>query len=75
MPLTHGGHVGFQVENALAAAAAAWVLGVPCEVILAGLESFVADLERAPARFNLLEFNGATVVLDYGHNISSLGLA
>jgi UDP-N-acetylmuramyl tripeptide synthase len=72
VPLTHGGHVGFQVENALAAAAAAWVLGVPCEVILAGLESFVADLERAPARFNLLEFNGATVVVDYGHNTSSL---
>jgi len=72
VPLTHGGHIGFQVENALAAAAAAWVLGVPCEVILAGLESFVADLERAPARFNLLDFNGATVVMDYGHNISSL---
>jgi cyanophycin synthetase len=72
VPLTHGGHVGFQVENALAAAAAAWVLGVPCEVILAGLESFVADLERAPARFNVLDFNGATVVMDYGHNTSSL---
>jgi len=72
VPLTHGGYVGFQVENALAAAAATWVLGVPCEVILAGLETFAADLERAPARFNLLDFNGATVVLDYGHNVSSL---
>jgi UDP-N-acetylmuramyl tripeptide synthase len=72
VPLTHGGHVGFQVENALAAAAAAWVLGVRCEVILAGLESFVADLDRAPARFNMLEFNNATVVMDYGHNTSSL---
>ncbi len=72
VPLTHGGYVGFQVENALAAAAAAWVLGVPCEVILAGLESFVADLDRAPARFNLLEYNNATVVMDYGHNTSSL---
>jgi cyanophycin synthetase len=72
VPLTHGGHVGFQVENALAAAAAAWVLGVPCEVILAGLESFVADLDRAPARFNLLEFNGALMVMDYGHNTSAL---
>ena len=46
VPLTHGGHIGFQVENALAAAAAAWVLGVPCEVILAGLETFAADLEQ-----------------------------
>jgi cyanophycin synthetase len=72
VPLTHGGHIGFQVENALAAAAAAWVLGVPCEVILAGLEAFVSDLERTPARFNLLDFNGATVVMDYGHNTSSL---
>ena len=72
VPLTHGGYVGFQVENALAAAAAAWVLGVRCEVILAGLESFVADVDHAPARFNLFDFNGATVVMDYGHNTSSL---
>ncbi len=72
VPLTHGGLVGFQVENALAAAAAAWVLGVPCEVILTGLESFVADLDLAPARFNVLEFNDATVIMDYGHNTSSL---
>jgi UDP-N-acetylmuramyl tripeptide synthase len=72
VPMTHGGYVAFQVENALAAAAAAWVLGVPCEVILTGLESFVADLDRAPGRFNLLEFNDATVVIDYGHNTSSL---
>jgi cyanophycin synthetase len=72
VPLTHGGLVGFQVENALAAAAAAWVLGVPCEVILAGLETFVADLELAPARFNLLQYHDATVVFDYGHNTSSL---
>jgi cyanophycin synthetase len=72
VPLTHGGLVRFQVENALAAAAAAWNLGVPCEVIRVGLETFVSDLESAPGRFNLLEVRGATVVLDYGHNPSSL---
>ncbi len=72
VPLTHGGLVGFQVENALAAAAAAWSLGVPCEVIRVGLETFVSSLECTPARFNLLEVRGATVVLDYGHNCSSL---
>jgi UDP-N-acetylmuramyl tripeptide synthase len=72
VPMTHSGYVGFQVENALAAAAAVWVLGVPCEVILSGLESFVADFEHTPARFNLFDFNGATVILDYGHNTSSL---
>jgi cyanophycin synthetase len=72
VPLTHGGWVGFQVENALAAAAAAWCLGVPLEHVRAGLETFAADLDRAPARFNVLEVNGAAVVMDYGHNVSSL---
>lgn len=72
VPLTHGGRIGFQVENALAAAAAAWSLGIPCEVIRVGLESFAADLDQAPGRFNLLEVNGAAVIMDYGHNVSSL---
>jgi cyanophycin synthetase len=72
VPLTHAGRVSFQVENVLAAAAAAWSLGVPCEVIRVGLESFTPNLDGTPARFNLLECRGATVVLDYGHNVSSL---
>jgi cyanophycin synthetase len=29
-------------------------------------------LDGSPARFNLLEVNGATVVVDYGHNTSAL---
>jgi cyanophycin synthetase len=72
VPLTHGGLVAFQVENALAAAAAAWSLGIPCEAIRVGLETFSSRVDRTPARFNLLSVNGATVVLDYGHNTSSL---
>jgi cyanophycin synthetase len=72
VPLTHGGKIGFQVENALSAAAAAWGLGLPTEAIRAGLETFGADLEYVPGRFNLLEVKGAAVVVDYGHNPSSL---
>jgi cyanophycin synthetase len=72
VPFTLGGRIGFQVENALAAAGAAWALGLPHEAIRAGLESFVADLDGAPARFNVVELDGATVILDYGHNPSSL---
>jgi cyanophycin synthetase len=53
VPMTHGGQVGFQVENALAAAAAAWLLGVPCEAIRTGLSSFVADEKQAAGRFNV----------------------
>ncbi|MGL6096025.1 MAG: cyanophycin synthetase family protein, partial [Fimbriiglobus sp.] len=72
VPLTHGGLVGFQVENVLAAAAAAWFLGVPLDAIRRGLETFSSSLELVPARFNLLEIRGATVVGDYGHNTSAL---
>lgn len=72
VPLTLGGNVRFQVENALAAVAAAWSLGLPVEQIVAPASSFVADIEHVPGRFNVLKVNGATMILDYGHNASSL---
>jgi cyanophycin synthetase len=72
VPLTHQGRIGFQVENALASAAAAWALGMSRETIRAGLESFSGDLDKVPGRFNLLEIGGATVIVDYGHNTSAL---
>lgn len=72
VPLTHGGRIHFQVENALASAAAAWALGIPRDLIRAGMESFAADLEKVPGRFNLLQIGGATVIVDYGHNVSAL---
>ena len=72
VPLVHKGMVPFQVENALAAAAAAWRLGVPLELVRIGLESFPANAEGSPGRFNLLDLEGVSIVVDYGHNVSSL---
>lgn len=72
VPLTHGGRVGFQVENVLAATAAAWALGISFETIAGGLASFGANFRHVPGRFNLLEIGGATVIIDYGHNASAL---
>jgi cyanophycin synthetase len=72
VPFTLAGRIGFQVENALAAAAAAWALGLPHEAIRAALETFAGDLDGAPARFNVVELDGSTFVFDYGHNPSSL---
>ncbi len=72
VPLTHGGRIAFQVENTLAAVGAAWSLGYSRELIRASLETFGADMQSSPGRFNLLEINGATVIVDYGHNVSSL---
>lgn len=72
VPLTHGGRISFQVENTLAAAAAAWAMGMPRDLIRSGLESFQGDMDKSPGRFNVLETHGATVIVDYGHNVSAL---
>lgn len=72
VPMTMGGAIGFQVENAMAAAAAAWTLGVPFQIIRHALETFAANPSKAPGRFNVINFRGATIVLDYGHNTSAL---
>ncbi len=72
VPLTHGGRIGFQVENTLAATGAAWALGLNVDSLCLGLETFASEMDVVPGRFNLLEIEGATVVVDYGHNPASL---
>jgi cyanophycin synthetase len=72
VPLTLGGNVRFQVENALAGIAAAWSLRLPVEKIAEPASSFVSDIEHVPGRFNVMKINGATMIIDYGHNASSL---
>ncbi|HOG03985.1 MAG TPA: cyanophycin synthetase, partial [Accumulibacter sp.] len=68
IPLTQHGAIGFQVENAMAATAATWALGVSWEATHAGLRSFVNDAQTAPGRFNVFSYRGATLIADYGHN-------
>lgn len=72
VPLTHGGRIGFQVENTLAAVAAAWSLGIDPAVIRQRAESFAASFDQVPGRFNILPIGGATVIVDYGHNASAM---
>ena len=68
IPVTRGGTVGFQVENVMAAVAAAWAVNVNWETIRSGLASFMTDSSNAPGRFNVMDYAGATVIADYGHN-------
>lgn len=68
VPMTRHGTIGFQVENALAAVAAAWGCGLPFEAVRDGLASFTSDSTQVPGRFNVMDFRGATVIADYGHN-------
>jgi cyanophycin synthetase len=68
IPITRNGGIGFQVENAMAAIAATWALGLSWQTIHAGLASFINDAQTAPGRFNLFDYRGATLIADYGHN-------
>lgn len=79
IPLTYSGKLRFQVQNVLAAVAAAWALGTPWEKIVEGVQSFHSDSTTTPGRFNVYQYplpgNGyrvtggeATVIADYGHN-------
>jgi cyanophycin synthetase len=68
IPLTRNGSIPFQVENAMAALAAAWALGLDWDSIHAGAASFVNDADTAPGRFNMFSYRGATLIADYGHN-------
>ncbi|MDD2546537.1 MAG: cyanophycin synthetase [Burkholderiaceae bacterium] len=68
IPITRNGSIGFQVENVMASVAAAWAAGLPWKTIHRGLSSFVNDSDNAPGRFNIMDYKGATLIADYGHN-------
>jgi cyanophycin synthetase len=68
IPITRQGSIGFQVENAMAAIAAAWALDLDWDTIHAGLASFMNDAATAPGRFNFFDYRGGTLIADYGHN-------
>lgn len=72
VPLTFGGRIGFQIENVLAASAAAWALEIDLDTIRASLESFTSEPSQVPGRFNVIESRGATVIIDYSHNPSAV---
>lgn len=68
IPATHEGLVPFQVQNAMAAAAACWGADVALDSIRLGLRTFQADEKMTPGRFNLFNLGDFRVILDYGHN-------
>lgn len=68
IPLTRNGTIGFQVENVMASVAAAWGVGLDWDTVRRGLASFVSDSASVPGRFNVMDYRGATVIADYGHN-------
>ncbi|WP_353648763.1 cyanophycin synthetase [Nakamurella sp. A5-74] len=68
LPVTFNGKAMFNVQNAMAAAAAAYCSGAPLHDIRAGLRSFTPSYYQAPGRMNLTEVQGIKVIVDYCHN-------
>jgi len=72
VPITFDGHARFNVANALAAAAAAYGLGLNAGEIQMGLQTFHPTPGQNPGRTNLIEADGVKVLIDYGHNVPAL---
>lgn len=66
VPITCNGMIECNIENSLAAAAAAYAMKVPAKKIADGLESFQCN----SGRFNLYAIQNYSVLLDYAHNKS-----
>jgi cyanophycin synthetase len=75
IPATFEGLARANVQNALAAAAAAHAAGAHVHDIRQGLRNFHPSFHEAPGRLNLVELHGVKVIVDYAHNPHSLAMA
>jgi cyanophycin synthetase len=76
LPATFEGRARMNVQNSLAAAAAAWAAGAHLHDIRQGLRTFTTSYFMAPGRLNMFELDGYRVIVDYAHNppaVAALG--
>jgi cyanophycin synthetase len=72
IPATLHGMAGFNIANALAAAAMCSARDVPALTIRGALSSFRSSFEQNPGRLNVHDAHGFRVILDYAHNAAGL---
>ena len=77
VPMTLAGLSRFNVENSLAAASAALAIGIPREMVVEGLRTFLPDPEHNPGRMNFFSLPAPdgpdiSVVIDLAHNEAGL---
>jgi cyanophycin synthetase len=72
IPATFEGRARMNVQNALAATAAAWAAGAHLHDIRQGLRTFTTSYYMAPGRLNMFELDGFRVIVDYAHNPPAL---
>jgi len=68
IPATHGGIAAHNIQNALAATAAAYGLGIPTATVRRALRSFASTVTVNPGRMNIIDVDDFKVIIDYGHN-------
>jgi cyanophycin synthetase len=68
VPIAIGGLAGYNVANALAAAAAARGLGLDVGAVAHGLRDFRPTAALSPGRLNLFRLGRTTVIVDFAHN-------
>ncbi len=72
VPIAFEGHAPFNVQNAMAAAAAGHALGLSLGDIATGLRTFHPTPGQLPGRVNLIDAEGIRCLIDYGHNVPAL---
>jgi cyanophycin synthetase len=72
IPITLGGAARHNADNAAAIMAAGLAQGIPPEILRRTLKSFLPTPEENPGRSNLLVYRGATVLLDFAHNVDGI---
>ncbi len=72
LPATFGGRAKMNVQNSLAAAAAAFAAGAHLHDIRQGLRTFTTSYYLSPGRLNEIDVGGTTVIIDYCHNAAGM---
>lgn len=69
LPISYGGKLEYNIENAMAACAALVGLKVDYCMISKGFMDFELNSKYNSGRFNIYDYCGRKVILDYAHNI------
>ncbi len=68
IPITFNGKADFNVSNAMAAALAAFLMGINIEDIRNALRHFEPSVALTPGRMNFFQFRDFSVIVDFAHN-------
>jgi cyanophycin synthetase len=68
IPITFNGKAEFNISNAMAAALAAFLVGINIEDIRTALRNFKPSVALTPGRMNIFQFRDFSVIVDFAHN-------